>query len=374
MKERILITGGAGFIGSHLCDELLDRGYRVRVLDCLSEQVHGGERERPAYLSDEVEFQTGDIRDDAVLDSALRGVDAVYHLAAAVGVGQSMYEIESYTSINNLGTAKLLEKVISLRRQIRKLVVASSMSIYGEGLYEDSLGRIMEPPERSLSQLKNGQWDLLDRDGRPLTPLPTTETKQAQPSSVYALGKYDQERMCLMIGAAYEIPVVALRFFNVFGTRQALSNPYTGVLAIFASRLLNNNPPLIYEDGLQQRDFVSVKDVAQACRLALETEAAAGQVFNVGSGCNMNVRQVAERMARALNKEHVGFQVTGKYRVGDIRNCFADVTKAQEVLGYRPGVTFEEGLVELADWLEGQIAHDRVEVAGAELTKRGLTI
>lgn len=374
MKERVLITGGAGFIGSHVADELLAHGYRVRVLDCLQEQVHGPSSGAPVYLSRDVEFVEGDIRDAKVLDRALKGVDVVYHLAAAVGVGQSMYEIESYTSINNLGTAVLLEKLINAKRRIRRLVVASSMSIYGEGLYEDADGRRSVVNERPMNRLREGLWDLEDADGRPLKPVPTPETKQAQPSSVYALGKYDQERMCLLVGGAYQIPTVALRFFNVFGTRQSLSNPYTGVLAIFATRLLNNKPPLIFEDGLQQRDFVSVKDIAQACRLAMEAEGASGKVFNVGSGRVLNIRQVADRIAAALNKEDVGVKITGKFRTGDIRNCFADITQARAVLGYKPQVTLEDGLVELACWLETQIAHDRVDAASAELARRGLAI
>lgn len=374
MKERILITGGAGFIGSHVADELLAHGYRVRVLDCLHEQVHGKKGLVPGYLADDVEFVPGDIRDRGVVERALKGVDTVYHLAAAVGVGQSMYEIESYTSVNNLGTAVLLERLINARRRPKRLVVASSMSIYGEGLYEDVDGQRVVADERPMNRLREGLWEIEDAQGRPLKPLPTPETKQPQPSSVYALGKYDQERMCLLVGGAYQIPTVALRFFNVFGTRQSLSNPYTGVLAIFAARLLNGNPPLIFEDGLQQRDFVSVRDIAQACRLAGEVDAAAGRVFNVGSGQVLNIRQVATRMAEALNKQHIGVDITGKFRTGDIRNCFADITQARDILGYTPQVSLEAGLAELAEWLETQIAHDQVEQASEELSRRGLAI
>ena len=374
MKERVLITGGAGFIGSHVADELLAYGYKVRVLDCLQEQVHGQAGKVPDYLSRDVEFVPGDVRNGKDVERALRGVDIVYHLAAAVGVGQSMYEIESYTSINNIGTAVLLEKIINAKRRPRRLVVASSMSIYGEGLYEDASGRKVMVNERAMNRLREGLWDLEDADGRPLEPLPTPESKVPHPSSVYALGKYDQERMCLLVGGAYQIPTVALRFFNVFGTRQALSNPYTGVLAIFATRLLNNKPPLIFEDGLQQRDFVSVKDIAQACRLAGEVDGVGGRVFNVGSGRVLNIRQVAERMAKALNKEHIGLKVSGKFRTGDIRNCFADISLARSILGYQPRVTLEDGLLELAAWLETQIAHDHVEDASAELARRGLAI
>jgi dTDP-L-rhamnose 4-epimerase len=228
--------------------------------------------------------------------------------------------------------------------------------------------------ERSLDQLKRGDWELHDEDGSVLQPVPTPESKPPALASVYALSKFDQERMCLMIGRAYQIPVVALRFFNAYGPRQALSNPYTGVLAIFAARLLNDNPPKIFEDGLQQRDFVSVYDVARACRLALQTPQAAGEVFNVGSGQACTVRDVAARLARVLGKEHIEPEIIGKYRVGDIRHCFSDINKARQVLGYAPEVTLDEGMAELAAWLESQAAVDRVAQASAELTARGLTL
>ena len=303
---------------------------------------------------------------------ALDGIDAVYHYAAAVGVGQSMYQIENYTSINNIGTAVLLESLIE--RRVERLIVASSMSIYGEGLYQDPRGRISGGVERSVAQLRRHDWEVRNEHGEALSPLPTPESKCPTLASVYALSKYDQERMCLMVGQAYGIQTVALRFFNVFGTRQALSNPYTGVLAIFASRLLNNNPPSIYEDGLQQRDFVSVKDIAQASRLALETPAAAGQVFNVGSGRPRTVIEIAERLAEAVGKQHLRAEITGKYRVGDIRHCFADISHARKTLGYEPRVSLEDGLGEIVEWLSGQVADDRIAQAKAELDVRGLAI
>jgi dTDP-L-rhamnose 4-epimerase len=254
--------------------------------------------------------------------------------------------------------------------------VASSMSLYGEGLYRAPNGGITEGVERDLEQLRAGNWEVRNAQGEVLQPIPTPEWKRPSVASVYALSKFDQERLCLMIGRAYNIPTVALRFFNIFGTRQALSNPYTGVLAIFASRFLNGNPPLINEDGYQQRDFVSVYDVAQACRLALEVPAAKGEVFNVGSGRPHTVREVAELMAGVLGIEDTvpPAQITSKYRTGDIRHCFADITRARQVLGYEPRVTLESGLVELASWLEGQVAIDRVDAARAELAARGLTV
>jgi dTDP-L-rhamnose 4-epimerase len=372
VSKRILITGGAGFIGSHLAEELLSHGYSVRVLDSLAEQVHGAERNRPAYLNPEVELVLGDIRDERAVDKALEGVDAVYHFAAMVGVGQSMYEVAKYISVNNEGTATLLQRL--MEKPIERLIVASSMSIYGEGLYKDPRDNVIAGRERDLSQLMAHRWELQMDDGTPLFPLATPETKSPSLSSIYALSKYDQERMCLLIGRAYNIPTVAMRFFNVYGPHQALSNPYTGVLAIFASRLLNNNAPLIFEDGWQRRDFVSVHDVAHACRLALEVKEAAGEVFNVGSGENFTVREVAQRIAAAVEKENIEPEITGKYRVGDIRHCFADISKARRILGYEPIVTFDEGLEELAHWLEGEVAIDRVSQAKDELAARGLTV
>src|SRR5215218_417728 len=326
MSGRVLITGGAGFIGSHLADELLEHGYQVRALDNLSDQVHGQDSGRPGYLNPDVELIEGDVRDPEAVRRALEGVDAVYHYAARVGVGQSMYEIERYTSVNNLGTAVLLEALIE--KPVRRLVVASSMSIYGEGLYVDGEGRPVLGQERGLQRLKAHDWEVRDDQGRPLTPVPTPESKTPCLSSVYALSKYDQERMCLMVGRAYSIPTVALRFFNVYGTRQALGNPYTGVLAIFASRLLNDRAPMIFEDGLQRRDFVSVSDVVQACRLALDVPQAADQVFNVGSGRAYTIAEVAA-MVQALLGRSIDPEICGKYRVGDIRHCFADITRAR---------------------------------------------
>lgn len=370
--KRILITGGAGFIGSHVADELLARGYAVRVLDSLSSQVHGPRRDRPDYLDPDVELVIADLRDEGAVRNSLKGVDAVFHFAAMVGVGQSMYEVASYTSVNNLGTATLLQALID--HPVERLIVASSMSLYGEGMYLTRTGEYAVGQERSLDQLKARDWELHGLNGEVLIPVATPETKPPALASIYALSKYDQERMCLILGRAYQIPTVALRFFNVYGTRQALSNPYTGVMAIFASRLLNDNPPMIFEDGLQRRDFVSVHDVAAACRLALETPGASGQVFNIGSGRHYTVCELAERISLVMNRAHIEPNITGKYRLGDVRHCFADITEARRVLGYEPQVTLESGLAELVDWLGGQIAEDRVDQASAELSARGLTV
>jgi dTDP-L-rhamnose 4-epimerase len=372
VSKLILITGGAGFIGSHVADELIRHGYRVRALDNLTEQVHGGDPLPPDYLSEAVDLIRGDIRDAVTVRRALEGVDAVFHFAAMVGVGQSMYEVAQYTEVNNVGTAVLLEALIS--RPVERLIVASSMSLYGEGLYRAIDGSTHAGIERSITQLKRADWEVRTSDGEVLIPLPTPEDKQPSLASVYALSKFDQERLCLMIGRAYGIPTVALRFFNVFGTRQSLSNPYTGVLAIFASRILNGNAPMIFEDGLQKRDFVHVYDVAQACRLALEAERAAGNVFNVGSGQAYTICEIATRIANVLGREDLRPEITGQYRVGDIRHCFADITRAREILGYEPSVSLEDGMVELAGWLGGQVAIDRFAEARAELATRGLAI
>jgi dTDP-L-rhamnose 4-epimerase len=367
---NVLVTGGAGFIGAHVCKELLTHGYFVRVLDSLVPQVHGQDRRRPSYLNPQVELIVGDIRDSDTVVKALDNMDAVINLVALVGVGQSMYQIAEYTNVNNLGTATLLQALST--NPVQCMVVASSMSIYGEGLYRDSTGQVRAAADRPLEQLRMGIWEVLDERGEPLIPMPTPEDKQPALASVYALSKFDQERLSVLVGGAYGIPVVALRFFNTYGPFQALSNPYTGVLSNFASRVLNGRAPLIFEDGLQKRDFVSVYDVARACRLALETPAAAGRAFNISNGQAMPVKEVAERTIRAIGRSDIEPELTGKYRFGDIRHCFADISLAREVLGWEPQVSLEKGLTDLAGWLEGQTAIDRAMDARAELAVRGL--
>jgi dTDP-L-rhamnose 4-epimerase len=361
--DRVLITGGAGFIGSHLADELLAAGYSVRALDVLVDQVHEGDR--PEYLSDDVELIPGDVRGEEVVCGALEGVDAVVHLAARVGVGQSMYEQAEYAASNTLGTAVLLDALAE--RPVRKLVVASSMSVYGEGAYEP-----VPAVERTREQLERRDWEPRGAGGEELTPVPTPETKQPTLSSVYALTKFDQERLCLLFGSAYGVPTVALRLFNVYGPRQALSNPYTGVLAIFASRLLNDNAPVVYEDGAQTRDFVHVSDIARAFRLALERDGADGSVVNAGGGRATSVLEIAHTLAGLLGKE-IDPELPGTFRACDIRHCIADVSLARELLGFEVQVTLEDGLAELAEWLQTQPATDRFDRAAAELAERGLT-
>jgi dTDP-L-rhamnose 4-epimerase len=369
---KVLITGGAGFIGSHLADRLLAERHEVRALDNLDPQVHAA-GERPAYLAPDVELHNGDVRNHDAVRRALDGVDALVHFAAAVGVGQSMYEIERYTSINAIGAAVVLEEALERRDTLRKVLVASSMSIYGEGQYrnartgESGLAPWIRPEE----QLAAREWDILGDDGTPLEAEPTAETKPLRPTSIYAINKRDHEEMFLAIGAAYGIPAVALRFFNVYGERQALSNPYTGVAAIFSSRLLNDRPPLVFEDGRQTRDFIDVRDVARAVTLALTQDGADGRTVNVGTGRPTSVLDVAHTIARGLGKE-IAPEVVGKYRAGDIRHCYADTALAQELLGFRADIPFEAGMQDLLGWLEGQEAEDSVEAAREALVARGL--
>ncbi len=344
MLKRILITGACGFIGSHLCDDLIARGYEVVGLDNLDPQVHGDSGDPPAYLNASVEFINGSVADNASVGRALKGVDAVIHLAAKVGVGQSAYQMGEYVFNNTFGTAVLLDKLKD--QHVEKLIVASSMSVYGEGDV------------------------MFDAATTHYLPVATDENKEPELESVYALTKYDQERLCLLFGKAYNVPTIALRFFNVYGTRQSLSNPYTGVMAIFASRLLNGKPPIIYEDGEQSRDFVHVSDVINGIRLALESDVR-DEVINIGSGNRYNIRGLAERLATALGS-NLQAEITGQNRVGDIRHCFADISKARELLGYAPKMSIEDGIAELVAWLKTQAPDDKLEAHKAELEARGL--
>lgn len=375
MPKTILITGGAGFIASHCAAALLRRGYQVRALDNLDPQIHGSERQRPNYLDRRVELLIGDIRSWRAVRRALVDVDAVLHLAARVGVGQSMYEVGDYIDVNSRGTAVLLQAMVdrAKRRPFDRLVVASSMSIYGEGIYRASDGRLLSNVQRSPMRLKQGLWEPTDGSGRPLQAVATGESKIPSMLSVYALSKYEQERLCLVVGGAYEIPTVALRFFNVYGPHQALSNPYSGVLAIFAARLLNERPPLIFEDGEQRRDFVYAEDIAEACRLALQIDGAVGRSFNIGSGRTVTIKEVALLLADTLGVP-IEPEITGECRIGDVRHCFPDIGAARSVLGYQPQTQLEAGLVQLVNWLKGRVAVDRVGEARAALAARGLTL
>lgn len=376
MAENVLVTGGAGFIGSHLVDALLQAGHRVRVLDNLEPQVHGGLRERgekPAYLNPGAEFILGDVRDPRVVKHALQGIDVVFHLAALVGVGQSMYEIARYTDVNAHGAAVLLQAIIESKTPPRKLLVASSMSIYGEGAYTCPEHGLVFPSLRSDNQLRSGEWELncpLQGCTHPVSPIPTPETKPLAPTSVYAVNKRDHEELFLSVGRAYNIPAVALRYFNTYGVRQALSNPYTGVAAIFSSRLLNGKPPVIFEDGLQMRDFVHVSDVVQANLLAMHDPRFDYGVFNVSSGRPTTIVEVAQSLARYLDRP-IEPQITRQFRRGDIRHCFADIS-AIKALGYSPRTDFQHGIASLVEWVSQQKPVDAYDQAHQELLTKGL--
>jgi dTDP-L-rhamnose 4-epimerase len=344
------------------------------VFDNLDPQVHGPRRRPPGWLAPDAEFILGDMRDADAVTKAIRGFDVLFHLAAAVGVGQSMYQIADYTATNTLGTAHLLQALVDSRQSVDRVVIASSMSIYGEGRYIRDDGRVPITGRRSVDQLYQHDWELRDPDGTELRPQPTDEAKGLDPTSIYALNKADQERMVLLVGAAYGIPSVALRFFNIFGPRQSLSNPYTGVVAIFSSRLLNGNRPLIFEDGRQSRDFVSVHDVVEALLLSAERENAVGGAFNIGSGRAVSVNEVAGTLGQVLGID-LEPEISGQYRVGDIRHCFGDISRAREALGYTPRVSLEEGMAELVEWLQEQDKpRDGLHSHTAELAARGLTL
>jgi len=375
MKRKVLVTGGAGFIGSHLVDRLVELGSRVRVFDNLELQVHGGSKTIPKYLNEECEFVGGDIRNRRELREALEEIEVVFHQAAVVGVGQSMYQVHKYIEANALGTANLLEILANEKHNVERLIVASSMSVYGEGKYKcDSCGPVY-PKLRSVEQLKKRDWEMrCPLCGKHVEGVPTDEEKPLYPTSVYAISKRDQEEMCLTIGRAYDIPTVALRYFNVYGPRQALSNPYTGVAAIFSARIKNRHNPIVFEDGLQGRDFIHVKDIVEANVLAMEKEEANFEVFNVGTGRKLSVLDIANILIKKLGKDELHPEIVSKYREGDIRHCYADISKIKKKLGYEPKVEFEDGILDLVGWAKEEEALDRFEESHRELETKGLTL
>jgi dTDP-L-rhamnose 4-epimerase len=372
MPDQVLITGGAGFIGSFLADHFLARGHPVRIFDNLDPQVHP--QGRPSYLSRNVDFITGTVRDKQALADALAGVDTVIHCAAAVGVGQSLYRVQHYIDTNAGGTATLLEALIERKQPLRKLIVFTSMTGYGEGVYRrPSDGALLRVGVRSPADIQRWGWDVVDPlSGETLEPAPTPEESALLARNVYALSKRYQEELAISLGEIYGFPVTCLRLFNVYGPRQALSNPYTGVLAIFLSRLLQGQAPVVYEDGRQSRDFVSVHDVVRATALAIESSSADGQVFNVGTGIARPVAEIARTLARLVGRAEIVPNITGQFRTGDIRHCTADIGKITAVLGFRPQVDWEHSLREIIDWSSTVTADDRFQQADSELRSRGL--
>jgi dTDP-L-rhamnose 4-epimerase len=374
--EKILVTGGAGFIGSHTVDLLLEQGYEVTVLDNLELQVHGKEKDKPDYLNRDATFIKHNIQDRDFLKKLVPEFDAIIHLAALVGVGQSMYQIERYIKGNTEATATLLDILAKEEHDIKKLIVASSMSVYGEGKYYCPKCTTKIYPElRTEKQLKKQQWDhLCPNCGSILKPLPTDEDKPLMPTSIYAQSKRHQEEMCLLIGKTYNIPTVALRYFNVYGSRQSLSNPYTGACAIFTSRILNNKPPYIFEDGHQKRDFIHVKDIAKANLRALEINDGNYNAINIGTGTPISIIELAETLTKLYNKPKLKPHISNEYRKGDIRHCYADTAKAQSLLKFQATTTLQEGLTELSGWAKthGWDAIDLFEEALQELKAKNL--
>lgn len=370
VQMNILVTGGAGFIGSFIVDELIKKEHFVRIYDNLEQQVHLDKI--PDYLNKNAEFIKCDMNDHDTLKKVIKNIDVIFHQAAAVGVGQSMYRIEKYTKANTLGTAVLLNILVNEEHDVKKLIVASSMSIYGEGSYKCERCGVVEPRLRTEDQMAKQEWELhCPACSSILLPIPTPETKNNDITSIYALTKKDQEQMCMLIGKAYSIPIVALRYFNVYGPRQSLSNPYTGVAAIFMGRLKNNKQPVIYEDGMQTRDFVSVHDVVNANLLAMEKNVANYEVFNVGTGNPITIVSVAETLSNIYGK-NINPNVMYKFRKGDVRHCFADISKIKNKLDFKPRISFEQGMKELIDWSKSAKAIDKFDKVEEELKKYGL--
>ena len=370
--KNILVTGGMGFVGSYLVDELVQRGHRVRIYDNLDPQVHPN-RELPDYANPHAEFIQADIRDRDALKKALQGIEIIFHKAAAVGVGQSQYEIKKYVDVNTGGTANLLDILVNDKHNIEKLIVAASQTSYGEGRYTCAEHGTQHPGLRPENQLKRANWEhKCPRCNQDMHPAPVPENTERLCHTIYAQTKTHQEDMVLNIGRAYKIPSVALRYFNIFGPRQSLSNPYTGVTAIFMSRLKNNTRPVIYEDGKQSRDFISVHDIVRANILAMEKSEGDYQAFNVGSGIGTSIEHIALTLSNILGTEHLAPHIPGTYRQGDTRHSIADISRIKKTLGFKPSVSFQHGMEELVEWGRDREAIDGFAKAQNALQQRGL--
>ena len=368
----VLVTGGAGFIGSHLVDALLERRERVRVLDNLDPLAHR-EGTVPEHLSAEAELLRGDLGDPAAVESALEGVDRVFHLGGAVGNGESMMNVRRAVDANCGGSATLLEAVLARRDRIRRLVVASSMVVYGEGTYRCAEHGEVQPGARPVEQLHRRDWEpRCPLDGEPVDFVPAREDHGLRPISVYGVTKRDQEELALVLGGAFGLEAVALRYLNAYGPRQALGNPYTGVAAIFAARVLNGRRPLVFEDGRQVRDLIHVSDVVRATLAAMDTPAASGHAINVAAGRRIEILELARSLARELGREDLEPELPGEFRAGDIRHCLADTTRARKLLGFEAETELADGLPELAEWVAGQTVTERGDEAVAEMRARNL--
>lgn len=368
--KHILVTGGAGFIGSFLVDSLIEKGYKVRIFDSLEEQVHQGKT--PSYLNPKAEFIKGDVRNYDEFSQALEGIGAVFHLAAAVGVAQSNYEFKKFSDVNVGGMANLLDILTKKEHPVKKVITNSSMTGLGEGNYKCGAHGTVRPTIREESQLTKKNWELKCPEcGKDVKPIPTEEDAAEYPNSIYAITKKAQQDMLMLYGKTYNIPTIALRGFNVYGPRQSLSNPYTGVTAIFISRIKNNQPAVVYEDGLQSRDFVSVHDFARALVLSLENDKIKNEIINIGSGTPTPIKEIAQTLATHLGDKDL-VEVGENFRKGDIRHCFADISKAKRLLGWEPKITLAEGFKELIEWSEGEKAEDHFAKATEELKKKGI--
>ena len=369
-QRSALVTGGCGFIGSHLVDALIAAGHRVRVLDSLDPQAHEGGI--PRFHNAEAELVRGDLRDRAAVRRALSDADVVFHQGAMVGNGQSMYEIERYIDVNAVGTAVLMEEVVARRDRIQRVVAASSMVVYGDGAYSCPEHGLVRPQPRAERDLAAQLWEpRCPSCGVFVSPEPTDENKPLAATSPYAIGKLASETIVLVTGSSFGVEAVALRYLNVFGRRQALSNPYTGVAAIFATQLRSGRRPTVFEDGGQQRDLVHVSDVVRANLLAMDAPQAAGAAINIGTGTTLTIAGLARTLAGALGVD-LEPDITQRFRVGDVRHCFASTDRAERLLGFRAQADRAAELRDLAGWVAEEQPVDRTEAANAELTALGL--